>query len=178
MTYPTIDRMRNLRQSRRFTGERIDDATLNRILEIAQWTGSSNNRQPWHLIVIEDREQLKRIAHVRELNSWAENAAVAIAIVTDNDAPTAERYDEGRMTERIMLAADELGLGSGTAWFSRPELIAEAKKILGVPEGKEMLSMVVIGHVSDDVTQRGMGSGGRKPLSEILSYNSFGHSDR
>lgn len=178
MTDSTLRTIKNLRQSRRFNGQPVDDATLQQILEIARWTGSSKNTQPWQLVVVDDREQLKRLAHVRELNIWMEHAAVAIAIVLPGNANVAHSYDEGRLSERIMLAAEVLDLGSGTAWFTTDEEKAAAKDILQVPTDATLRSLVVLGHVSDDPAQRGKGSGGRKPLEEIVSYNTYGQRAR
>ena len=178
MTDSTLRTLRNLRQSRRFDGQPIDDATMQQILEIARWSGSSKNTQPWQLVVVDDRELLKKLALVRELNGWMEHAAVAIAIVLPGEANVSHSYDEGRLSERVMLAADVLGLGSGTAWFTTDEQKTAAKDLLQVPADTTLRSMVVIGHVSDDPSERGKGSGGRKPLEEIVSYNTFGQRDR
>ena len=174
MSDSTLRTLKNLRQSRRFDGRPIDDASLEQILEIARWSGSSKNTQPWQLVVVDDRELLQKLAQVRELNSWMEHAAVAIAIVLPGEANVSHSYDEGRLSERIMLAADVLGLGSGTAWFTTDDEKSAAKEILDVPADTTLRSMVVIGHVSDDPAARGKGSDGRKPIEEIVSYNAFG----
>lgn len=173
----SLETLRTLRQSRQFTGEAVDEETIDHILEVARWTGSSRNTQPWQLIVVEDRDLLERVALVRELNGWAKDAAFAIAIVTPKAESIAERYDEGRLSERIMLAADLLGLGSGTAWFATPDLIAKAKDLLGVPEEMSLQSIVAIGHVVKSA-KGSSGTGGRKQLSEIVSYNRFGERER
>ena len=177
MTDSTLRTLKNLRQSRQFDGQPIDEADLQTILEIARWSGSSRNGQPWQLVVVDDREQLKRLANVRELNAWMENAAVAIAIVLPGEGNVSHPYDEGRMSERIMLAADVLGLGSGTAWFTDDEQKAAAKDILGVPAGETLRSLVVIGHVAAGGSD-GKSGGGRKELAEIVSYNRFGERTR
>lgn len=174
----TLITLKNLRQSRRFDGSEISAEDLQTILEIARWTGSSKNTQPWQLIAVDDREQLKRLANIRELNKWLEDSSVAIAIVMPGGSTVATQYDEGRMSERIMLAAEVLGYGSGTAWFTDEEQIAAAKDVLQVPEEAALRSLVVLGRVSDDPTARGRGSGGRKPLEEIVSYNTYGTRER
>lgn len=173
----TLKTMKSLRQSRRFDGTAMHADHLQTILEVARWTGSSRNSQPWQLIVIDDREQLKRLANVRELNKWMEEAACAIAIVMPEGSTIATQYDEGRMSERIMLAADVLGYGSGTAWFTKDEEITAAKNLLQVPEEAALRSMVVIGRVKDGATPKS-DSGGRKPLEEIVSYNAYGDRGR
>lgn len=177
MTDTTLRTLKNLRQSRHFDGTPIPDAELQQILEIARWTGSSRNGQPWQLVVVDHKEQLNHLADVRELNTWLRDAAVAIAIVLPGEANVAHSYDEGRLTERIMLAADVLGYGSGTAWFTSDEEKSAAKKILGVPEGETLRSLVVLGRVAADAPSGGKLSG-RKPLEEIVSYNTFGERER
>lgn len=177
MTDSTLRTLKNLRQSRSFDGDSIEESALQQILEIAQWTGSSKNTQPWQLVVVDDREHLKRLARVRELNIWMEQAAAAIAIVLPGDANVAHSYDEGRLSERIMLAADVLGLGSGTAWFTTDDEKAAAKEILQVPVDATLRSLVVLGHVDADARPGGK-SGGRKPLTEIVSYNTFGQREQ
>ena len=48
---------------------------------------------------------------------------------------TQETYDEGRLSERIMLAALAHGVGSSIGWFVG-DGPAAAKEILGVPEDR------------------------------------------
>lgn len=174
----TLKTLKTLRQSRTFDGSAIEPDDLNTILEIARWTGSSRNSQPWQLIVVDDREQLKRLANVRELNIWMENAAFALAIVMPEGSTVATQYDEGRLSERVMLAADVLGYGSGTAWFTKDEEIAAAKELLGVPEAASLRSLVVIGRIDKSAEKRGGASGGRHPLEEIVSYNRYEKRER
>lgn len=170
----TLKTMKSLRQSRQFDGSAAEKDDLNKILEIARWTGSSRNSQPWQLIVVDDREQLKRLANVRELNLWMENASFALAIVMPEGSTVATQYDEGRLSERVMLAADVLGYGSGTAWFTKDEEISAAKELLQVPEAASLRSLVVVGRVDPNVENRRSDSGGRKALEEIVSYNTYG----
>jgi nitroreductase len=178
MTDSTLRTLKNLRQSRQFDGSSMDDADLQRILEIARWTGSSRNSQPWQLVVVDDSEQLKRLAHVRELNIWMQDAAVAVAIVLPGDTNVSHSYDEGRLSERMMLAADVLGYGSGTAWYTNEQETTAAKEILQVPADATLRSLVVIGRVRDEAKSGGKSGGGRKRLDEIVSYNTFGTRDR
>lgn len=174
----TLKTMKSLRQSRQFDGSGIDENDLNQILEVARWTGSSRNSQPWQLIVVDDREQLKRLANVRELNLWMENASFALAIVMPEGSNVATNYDEGRLSERVMLAADVLGYGSGTAWYTTDEEVAAAKELLGVPAAASLRSLVVVGKVDTSAEKRGGAAGGRKALEEIVSYNTYQKRDR
>ena len=60
-----LEALRKVRQTRAFTDEPVTDEELEQLLEVARWTGSSRNTQPWHFIVIRDRELLDKVSRVR-----------------------------------------------------------------------------------------------------------------
>lgn len=167
-----LDEIRKVRQSRKFTDEPVTDEQLEQLLEIARWTGSSQNTQPWHFIVIRDKEQLERVSAVRgDMIKWAATAPLAIALVITAKGEISGAFDEGRVTERLMIAARLLGLGAGTAWYGDASQQAAAKELLGIPSDQTARSMVVIGHPAEGAQSTGRG---RKPLSELVSYDRLG----
>ena len=167
-----LDDLLKVRQSRKFTDEPVTDEQLEALLEVAQWTGSSQNTQPWHFIVIRDKEQLTKVSAVRgEAIKWAAGAPLAIALVISAKGEISGAFDEGRVTERLMIAARLLGLGAGTAWYGDESQRAAAKELLGIPPELTARSMVVIGHPAEGAHSK---SGGRKPLSDLVSYDRLG----
>lgn len=46
--------IKDVRQARQYSPEPVSDERLDELLEIARWTGSGGNMQPWHFIVIND----------------------------------------------------------------------------------------------------------------------------
>jgi nitroreductase len=172
-----IDQLR-IRQIRRYSPEPVPDAVVGQLLQIARWTGSFANSQPWHFVVVTDRDVLRRISELRPLMSWLAAVPLAIVIVLDG-AGTRQAYDEGRVTERLLTGAHLLGLGAGIAWFGGEAEEADAKRILGVPADRTARSLVAFGHATtakDPVLD--MLTGGRKPLSEIVSYRRWGKTSR
>jgi nitroreductase len=162
------------RQIRRYSPEPVSDDALAQLLQIARWAGSWANSQPWHFVVITDRDTLGRISRLRPVMSWLADVPLAIAIVLES-AGTSQAYDEGRVTERLLIGAHMLGLGAGTAWFGGDAQETEAKRILGIPAERTARSLVAIGHptsAKDPISD--MLTGGRKPLSEIVSYGRWG----
>ena len=135
-----------VRQVRQYKSDPVPDDIVNQLLEIARWTGSSRNTQPWHFIAITDTEQLRKISQVRTPINWVAAAPLAIAIVLNGENITGETYDEGRVTERLLIGAHLLGLGGGTAWFGDDAQQAEAKAILGIPDGRDARSVVALGY--------------------------------
>jgi nitroreductase len=145
------------------------------LLEVARWTGSSRNTQPWHFIVVDDKEVLFKLSRVRDAINWAADTPLAIALIFENKDTHQEPYDEGRVTERLLVAAHYLGLGAGTAWYGDDSQQAQAKEILGVPANMNARSFVTIGYRKSVKDPRGpRNTPGRNPISEIVSYNRFG----
>jgi nitroreductase len=169
-----IEQLRTVRQIRQYAAEPVADDVIAQLLQVARWCGSSKNSQPWHFVVVRDRDALKRISQLRPNINWLAGAPLAIAIVLDGPG-TSEAYDEGRVTERLLIAAHALGLGGGTAWFGDEAQQAEAKRILGIPTERMARSMVAIGRPTSIKDPRpNPRAGGRKPLSEIVSYERWG----
>lgn len=168
------DVMKKVRQARQYSPEPVSDDAVNELLEIARWTGSSRNTQPWHFVVINDKEQLRKISQLRTPINWVADAPLAIGIVLDGGSAVSEAYDEGRVTERLMIGAHLLGLGGGIAWFGDESQEAEAKRILGIPAERTARSVVVIGHPTSVKDPRpNPAQPGRRPMDELVSYNTM-----
>lgn len=100
--------LRQTRQVRQFTREPVAEADLLAVLEVARWSGSSINRQPWTFIVIRDRAELNRLAELAPHAKHVAGAAVAIAVAMSGENPEWDAYDEGRVAERILVASGAL----------------------------------------------------------------------
>jgi nitroreductase len=164
--------IRTVRQARQYRPDPVPDDVLADLLEVARWTGSSTNSQPWHFVVVTDKEKLRQISQLRDRINWVAEAPLGIAIVLNGANAISEAYDEGRVTERLLIAARSRGLGGGVAWYGDASQQAEAKRILGIPEDRAARSVVLIGYpVSTRDPRPGRAQPGRKPLSELVSYN-------
>jgi len=111
-----VSALRRTRQIRQFTDEPVSEADLQTILEVARWSGSSMNRQPWTFIVVREPGHLSRLAELAPSARHVAGAALAIAIAMGGDNAEWDAYDEGRAAERILVAANTLGLGAGIGW--------------------------------------------------------------
>jgi hypothetical protein len=92
------------------------------------------------------QEQLRRISQLRTPINWVAEAPLGIAIVLDGANAAGEAYDEGRVTERLLIAARSLGLGGGVAWYGDADQQAEGKRILGIPAERTARSVVIVGY--------------------------------
>ncbi|HET8521616.1 MAG TPA: nitroreductase family protein [Thermomicrobiales bacterium] len=175
-TTPLITDIQQVRQIRQFEDKPVPDDLVHTLLEVARWSGSSRNSQPWQFVVITDKEELRKISEIRPPINWVARAPLAIAIVLDGENPGSEPFDEGRVTERLLIAARALGLGAGTAWFGDDAQEQRAKEVLGIPAERAAHSVVAIGYGTSAKDPRGARNNpGRKPLSDLVSYNRFGN---
>jgi nitroreductase len=160
--------LRRTRQVRRFTDEPVAEADIQAILEVCRWTGSSTNTQPWHFIVIRDATVRRRIAEVSHYARHVGGAPVAIAIEMPGDDAETDAYDEGRVAERILVAAGAMALGAGIGWAEKPEQPAVGE-LLGVAPPAFVRTIVSIGHPTEEARRLRTGPGtGRRPLSEFV----------
>jgi nitroreductase len=163
--------LRRQRQTRDFTTDPVSDDDLQAILETIRWTGSSGNSQPWKFLVVRDPETKEHLGNVVKWTKWIAQAPVVIVVVTEGPDPRAHTYDLGRINERILLAAQALGLGAGVSTFFTEQGIREAKAILRVPDDWSVYSAVAIGHPAG--RPRTVSKGGRKPLEELVLWDRF-----
>ncbi len=170
-----VEELRKVRQARQYKPDLVPEEVIKELLEVARWTGSARNTQPWHFIVVTDKDRLRQISQVRPPIGWVADAPLAIAIVLNDANATSEIYDEGRVTERLLIGAHLLGLGGGTAWFGDAAQQARGKEILGIPADRGARSVVLLGYPTTTKDPRpGAAAGGRKPLAEIVSRERFG----
>lgn len=175
----TVQQMTKVRQARQYLSREVPEDILAQLLEVARWTGSSRNTQPWHFIVVTDKAQLVALSQVRTAINWVAEAPLAIALVLDGASTVSEAYDEGRVTERLLVAARLLGLGGGTAWYGDDAQQQQGKQILGIPAERTARSLVVLGYPKSVKDPRpNPAASGRRPLAELVSYGTLGVIER
>lgn len=163
-----LNRMRNVR---RFRPEPVPDDAVADVLEAARWSGSAMNRQPWELVVVREPNLLQALAATSPSIGWVVEAPLAIVPVMAGDAADEEGFDEGRLSERMLLAARANGLGAGLGWFPPGTPRVEALALLGVPPGRTVRTIVALGFAAED---RSGGGGNRKPLRDLVFAERYG----
>ncbi|HEY4270232.1 MAG TPA: nitroreductase family protein [Galbitalea sp.] len=159
-----------VRQIRQFTDEAPTDAEIAAIADVARWSGSSMNTQPWRFIVVRDRDVLLRIheAGMPQTRSLATAlAAIAIVLPEAGDA-LSDAFDEGRAAERMLIAATFLGLGAGIAWIL-PGIRHLVGDLLALPDGWFVRTLVVVGNPTNDARAPKSAPGkARLPREEVV----------
>lgn len=146
----TWDAIRSRKNVRRYEDRALPDEVLDRILEAGRRTPSSQNQQRWDFVVVTDPAQLADLAEVWRGAGHVARSAATIALVapTAEDAATRQsiEYDLGQLTMTIMLAATDLGVGTGHAAVKDQE---KARAVLGFPDDRYCAWLIALGYPAD-----------------------------
>jgi nitroreductase len=160
--------LRRLRAVKDYTSGPVSRETIEAVLEVGRWTGTSANRQGTEVLVVRDPDTK------RQLGEWgakpAATAAVVFLLVTAGEEWT---FDEGRVAERLALAAAACGLGATVAALKNdgPEA---AKRLLGIPAERRVVMLVAIGYPDGEARRaRPKKPQARKPMAEFAHWDHF-----
>jgi nitroreductase len=160
------------RQTRSFTTEPVSDADIAALLETMRWTGSASNKQPWQFLVVRDRKTIAKLSRATMYTLWLLKTPLVFVVLSAGDDRFAHAYDLGRVDERILLAARALGLGAGIVTFGTDAAQKSVRAALEAPDDWSIYSAVGVGHPSE--TARPAKLGGRKPLDDLVHWETFG----
>lgn len=163
--------LNSLHQVRNFLPKPVPDAAIEDILRVARWTGTAANKQHWQLIVVRDRANLEFLGGLGRPSGHLAGAAAGIILVMQGDNDEWLVYDEGRLAERIMLAAHAYGLGAGIGWIVG-EKVDEVKQRFGIPADARVRTAISLGY-TDEAAHKARPprpEGVRKPLAEFVHY--------
>jgi nitroreductase len=146
----TWDAIRARRNVRSYTGQPIGREDLERILEAGRRAPSARNWQPWDFVVVTGRGELTELARVwqgaRHVALSAATIGLVAPVLEDEHRREGLRYDLGQATMDIMLAAADLGVGSGHASVADQDL---ARELLGFPEDRFLAYLIALGYPAD-----------------------------
>ena len=164
--------IRKRRSIRLYERKPVNEEKLNRVLEAGRLAPSADNRQPWRFIVVTD-EKIKEKLRAAYDEEWFVSAPVIIvgcAVPKEAwvrmDGQEYWMVDVAIAMQNMILTATELGLG--TCWIADFDEEA-ARKALKLPLGVRVVAMTPLGYPAEQ--KRPVGN--RKPLSEIVHYNSW-----
>ena len=168
-----IDLLRRLRAVRDFRPEPVPPAALDDMLDVARWTGTAGNRQHWELVVVRDRQMLRQLGGLEGYAAHVAGAPLAVVLVMAGKLDEQETYDEGRLAERIMLAAEAHGLGSCIGWL-RGNGSDAAKGLLGIPAERVVRTVLSVGYPDEAACRaRPKNTQARKPVEAFVHFERF-----
>ena len=123
-----FEAVRTVLAVRNYTDTPVPPEVVRRIVEAGRLTASSMNGQPWHFLVVQNRDTLRQLGSLLRTGSYVAQAPLAIVVVTD--PATYAISDASRAIQSMLLTAWRDGLGSNWVGFGG---LDQVKPLLGVP---------------------------------------------
>ena len=154
---------------REFSTQEVPSEIRSKILEAARLTGTGMNTQHWRFIMVEKKDNLKKLAEDSTSGSWVAGANFAVIVLT-NPQYGFHLIDTGRVLQNMQLTAWNQGVGSGLFTGIREEKL---RRDFAVP--KELSPSVIIGfgYPARELTGKRKN---RLPIHELVYYERYGNS--
>ncbi len=155
---------------RKYKSDKVEDDKVALILEAGRVAPTGANKQPHHLIVLQE-EGLTKVSKAANIYG-----APLVVIVCSNpegswvrpfDGKSLMDIDASIVTDHMMLQATALGLGSVWINYFKPEVIKEE---FAFPDNLEPINLLAIGYADEKPLSPDRHKDTRKSLDEIVSY--------
>ena len=159
---------------RQYKDQPVEQEKIDIMLKAAMAAPTAVNLQPWHFIVITDKQTIGLLS-----GKQPTNAPLLIAMCGDTDKtstpdgkmklPDFWVEDVSAATENLLLAAHALGLGAvWTGVYPAMERVAEVANVLNCPNNIVPVAVVRVGYPDESPAPKD------KFKEENISYNKFG----
>ncbi len=138
------------RSIRKYRDQTIPGDLIKELMEAAMSAPSAGNEQPWHFIVIDERNILNRIPDFHPFSQMLKEAPVAILVCAELKLQKYKGFwvqDCSAATQNVLIAAHAKGLGA--VWlgiYPMEERIEGIRKLLAIPEDVVPLSLISLGY--------------------------------
>jgi nitroreductase len=166
MPMDAFEAVRTVLAVRSYQDKPVPDAVVQRIVEAGRLTGSGMNRQPWHFIVVRDKNMLRRLGALASSGPYVAQAPLAIVVATDKTRFAVS--DASRAIQSMLLTAWADGVGSNWVGFGG---LDQVKALLDIPTALEVLAVLPFGYPARAV---GRGKKQRKALREVAHLERYG----
>jgi nitroreductase len=161
-----FDGIRTLLAVRSYLERPVPEPVIRKILEAGRLTASAMNLQPWHFIVVQDRETLRRLGALARSGPYVADAPLAIVVAVEKTGYAVS--DASRAIQSMLLTAWSDGIGSNWVGFGGLEKV---NALLAVPAKLDVLAILPFGYSAGRI---GRGKKDRKPLGAIAHRERYG----
>lgn len=125
----------------------VSEQDLQKMLKAGMAASSGMNKQPWEILVIDEREVLDSLAESLPYGKMLAHAPMAIIVCGDTTKSSYWYLDCSLVSQNILLAAEALGLGAvWTAAYPYEDRITAIRKVIAIPGNVTPLNVIPIGH--------------------------------
>jgi nitroreductase len=128
-----FDAVRTVLAVRNYQDKPVPPDIVRQIVEAGRLTASSMNAQPWHFIVVQNRDTLRQLGALAPTGPYVAQAPLAVVVAIEKTRFAVS--DASRAIQSMILTAWSEGLGSNWVGFLG---LTEVKSLLGVPDDLEV----------------------------------------
>ncbi len=139
--------LKERRSIRKFQEKEIPKEIIEDIIDCGRLSATAINIQPWEFVIVTYSDTRKKIADITDYGKFIKNAPVCIVVFCKDTKYYLE--DGSAATENILLAAKAYGLGSCWVAGDKKRYAEDIRKLLGVPEGYKLVSLIAIGYPAE-----------------------------
>jgi nitroreductase len=170
-----FDAIAQRKSIRSYASTPIPEDVLVKVLEAARLAPSAANLQPWHFIIITDKDRRASIAKACKYGKFlAESPVVIVGCGNKKTSPKWYVVDTTIALEHMVLSAT--GLQLGTCWIGSFN-DKDIRSILMIPNEYEVVALIALGYTRDKIDPLAgivHAVRPRRKLQEIISRETFG----
>jgi nitroreductase len=156
---------------REFNSQDVPSEIRLKVLEAARQTGTGLNTQHWRFILVENKDNLRKMAEDSTSGRWVAAANFAVIVLT-NPKYNFHLIDAGRVLQNMQLTAWNHGIGSGLFTGISEERL---RSDFAIPKELSPTIIIGFGYPARKITGKRKN---RLPLHELVYYEKYGNSKR
>ena len=167
-----LDNIATRTSVRDYEARPVEKEKIEKMLRAAMAAPTAMNKQPWHFVVVDQRNVLDALAGANPYAKMLKKAPLAIVVCgnTDKMIEGGGRdfwiQDASAATENLLLAAHAMGLGAvWTGAYPSEERCISISKVLSLSDNLIPLNMIVVGYPAEHPQPK------QKFKEENVSYN-------
>ncbi len=156
-----LDLLMKRRSIRKYQPEAVEPEKIEKLVQAALLSPSSKGKNPWEMIVVQNKETLKELGKCRHpQQAFLPDAPLAIVVLADTTLTTDVWVEDCSVVMTILQLEAEL-LGLGTCWVQIRERMAQGeqqtsndfiKELLHIPSQYDVLGIVSVGVPAEEKT--------------------------
>lgn len=162
----TFDAIEKRHSTQEYKDQPVPKEMLEALVDAGRRAPSARAVEPWEFVVVTDRGRLDILASLVSTGAFLKQATACIVVLCEDVKYFLE--DGAAATQNILLAATDLGLG--TCWIAgdKKEYAPDALKLLDVPPGYKLVSLVAVGWPAKSSHQHK-----KRKLKEVIHWERF-----
>lgn len=159
---------------RSFSDKPVEEEKLEYILEVGRVAPTACNLQPQRIVVVQNLNNIEKVK--KAYNTFGSQCVLIIcrderdSLIREFDNKCSGDLDIGIVTDHMMLAAREIGIGSVMVGLFDPRII---RKEFCIPEYILPTALLILGYPKNDFLDANRHLVDRKPISETVMMEKY-----